>query len=142
MNMQRFSEILKAYGGNPQRWSIHERETALQFLKHSVDAQHLQKQALQLDHLLDAAPTPELSLALQKRILKSTQPSVLKRIFEWFSFNQPLKLATTIAISCLIGLIVWIAQPFSSQPKTDLSQEFSSLAILEEDEFGFTEFFL
>ncbi len=143
MDMQRFSEILMAYGGNPQRWTAHEREAALQFLNHSLEAQRLQKQALQLDSLLDAAPMPQLSAALQKRILKSTQPSVFKRIFEWFSLRQPLKLATVFAIPSLIVLTIWLNTPVS-QPSFDLSshQEMSLLALLEEGELTLTEFLL
>jgi hypothetical protein len=147
MNMQRFSEILMAYGGNPQRWSLHEREAALQFLNNSLEAQRLQQQALQLDQLLNAAPMPQLSEALQKRILKSTQPSVFKRFFEWFSFKQPLKIATAFAIPCLIALTVWLSMPFSPffyQPEIDYfsHQEMSLLALLEEEELTLTEFLL
>jgi len=145
--MQRFSEILMAYGGNPQRWSLHEREAALQFLNNSLEAQRLQQQALQLDQLLNAAPMPQLSEALQKRILKATQPSVFQSIFEWFSFKQPLKLATTFAIPCLIALTIWLnmpASPLSSQSNIDISsyQEMPLLVLLEEGELTLTEFLL
>ena len=147
MDMQRFSEILMAYGGNPQRWSLHEREAALQFLNNSLEAQRLQQQALQLDQLLNAAPMPQLSEALQKRILKATQPSVFQNIFKWFSFKQPLKLATAFAIPCLIALTIWLnmpVSPLSSQPHIDVSthQEMSLLALLEEEELTLTEFLL
>jgi hypothetical protein len=147
MDMQRFSEILMAYGGNPQRWSQHEREAALQFLNNSSEAQRLQQQALQLDQLLNAAPMPQLSAALQKRILKATQPSIFQSIFEWFSFRQPLKLVTAFAIPCLIALTIWLntpVSPLSSQPHIDVSahQEMSLLALLEEGEFTLTEFLL
>jgi hypothetical protein len=142
MNIQRFSEILMAYGGNPQHWSIHEREAALQLLASSSEAQDLQQQALQLDHLLDAAPTPEISPALQKRILKSTQPSVFQRIYKWYSLKQLLKLATAFAIPCLVSFMVWLAMPISPQSKTDLSQDVSLLAIVDEEEFISTEFLL
>jgi len=147
MNMQRFSEILMAYGGNPQRWSLHEREAALQFLNNSLEAQRLQQQALQLDQLLNAAPMPQLSEALQKRILKATQPSVFQSIFEWFSFKQPLKLATAFAIPCLIALTIWLNMPVSplfSQSNIDISsyQEMPLLVLLEEGELTLTEFLL
>jgi len=147
MNMQRFSEILMAYGGNPQRWSLHEREAALQFLNNSLEAQRLQQQALQLDQLLNAAPMPQLSEALQKRILKSTQPSVFQSIFEWFSFKQPLKLATAFAIPCLIALTIWLnmpVSPLSSQSNIDIFsyQEMPLLVLLEEGELTLTEFLL
>lgn len=147
MNMQRFSEILMAYGGNPQHWALHEREAALQFLSNSSEAQQLQQEALQLDQLLNAAPMPQLSAALQKRIFKATQPSVFQSIFEWFSFKQPLKLATAFALPCLIILTVWFnipVPPFSSQPNIDVSsyQEISLLTLLEEDELPLTEFLL
>jgi len=145
--MQRFSEILMAYGGNPQRWSLHEREAALQFLNNSLEAQRLQQQALQLDQLLNAAPMPQLSEALQKRILKSTQPSVFQSIFEWFSFKQPLKLATAFAIPCLIALTIWLnmpVSPLSSQSNIDIFsyQEMPLLVLLEEGELTLTEFLL
>jgi len=147
MNMQRFSEILMAYGGNPQRWSLHEREAALQFLNNSLEAQRLQQQALQLDQLLNAAPMPQLSEALQKRILKATQPSVFQSIFEWFSFKQPLKLATAFAIPCLIALTIWLnmpVSPLSSQSNIDIFsyQEMPLLVLLEEGELTLTEFLL
>lgn len=147
MDMQRFSEILMAYGGNPQHWPIYERQAALNLLQSSDDAQRLRKQALQLDCVLDAAPMPQLSAALQKRILKATQPSIFQSIFEWFSFKQPLRLATAFAIPCLIALTIWLnvsVSPTSSQPNIDVSsyQEISLLALLEEEELALIEFLL
>lgn len=147
MNIQRFSEILMAYGGNPRHWPVYERDAALDLLQHSNDAQHLQQQALQLDQLLNAAPMPQLSAALQKRILKSTQPSVFQDIFEWVSFKQPFKLATAFAIPCLMALTIWLnmpISPFSSPSNIDVSshQEISLLALLEEEELTLTEFLL
>lgn len=147
MDIQRFSDILMAYGGNPQHWPIYEREAALDLLQCSNDAQRLQHEALQLDQLLNAAPMPQLSVALQKRILKATQPSIFQIIYEWCSFEQPLKFVTVFAIPCLIALTIWFnmsVSPISSQPNIDASshQEMSLLALLEEEEFTITEFLL
>ncbi|MEY3218673.1 MAG: hypothetical protein RIT27_30 [Pseudomonadota bacterium] len=136
MDMQRFSEIIMAYGGNPQHWSEHEREEALQILQQSEEARYLQKEALQLDALLDIAPMPQLSPAFQKRILKSAQPSVFQRFFEQLTQYSTLQLATVFGVFFFMTSVIYIAMPFS-QPtndiKNDLSQEVSLVALLEEE---------
>lgn len=145
MDMQRFSEILKAYGGNPRHWPMYEREAALQVLQCSLEAKNLQREALLLDRLLNAAPMPEISSALQKRILKATQPPVYKRILSLLTFEQPLKFASVFAISCLVAFVVWNVMPTSSlfsPSKIDLAQEHSANALGEEEELIIVAFSL
>jgi hypothetical protein len=88
---------------------------------------------------------PEISVALQKRILKATQPPVYKRILSWFTFDQPLKFASAFAISCLVAFIVWSAMPvslISSPSKIDLAQDHSVNGLGEEEELIIVAFSL
>jgi len=144
MDIQRFSEIIMAYGGNPQHWAAHEREAALQMLQQSSEAKRLQKEALALDVLLDVAPMPHLSNALRKRIFKATRPPLSQQLLQWLFNPSTLRLATAFAFPFLIVGITWIAMPSSqltNETRNAFAQDVSFVALLEE-ELTLAEFLL
>ena len=81
MNLQRFSQMLDAYGADPRRWSEDERAAALDFMQHSEKARVLQQQALRLDQLLAVLPEVSASATLEQRIFNSIQNPVSEPFF-------------------------------------------------------------
>jgi len=53
MNLQRFEQLIDAYGSDPQRWPPAERSAALKLLAQSPEAADLQQQSVWLDQALD-----------------------------------------------------------------------------------------
>jgi hypothetical protein len=70
MNLERFADLVAAYGSDPHRWPAAERQAAESLLAASAAAQKLMREAADLDALL-ALPIPviEPSLALRNRIM-------------------------------------------------------------------------
>ncbi len=71
MDLNRFREIVDAYGADARRWPEGERAAALAFAERS-DAHAILAEADALDALLDAGPTPAASPELRERILASS----------------------------------------------------------------------
>jgi hypothetical protein len=63
MKRQRFSEILAAYGADPERWPAPERSAAEALLAANAEARAALADAGGLDRLLDALPRPQTELA-------------------------------------------------------------------------------
>lgn len=82
MDLERFTQIVEAYGGNPTRWPSAERETALVLLKTSTVAHQLQQEALALDTLLDKVQVPHLKSTLKEGILTSVR-SQQTDVWQW-----------------------------------------------------------
>jgi len=58
MTPERLQEILDAYGGDPRRWPVDERDAAEALCDASVAARHARDEACRLDTLLDRLPAP------------------------------------------------------------------------------------
>src|SRR5664279_2480822 len=70
MTLDRFSQLLDAYGAEPSRWPAHERALAESLLAGDARALALQEAASLLDAHLDAFEVAEPSAHLQARILE------------------------------------------------------------------------
>ena len=57
MNLERFRELMDAYGGDPRRWPPMERGPAAELLAASAEARAMLAEAAALDRLLDGAPS-------------------------------------------------------------------------------------
>lgn len=70
MNLDRFTNLIDAYGADIELWPAHERPAAKRLLMDSPEARKLQRAALQFDNRLLGAALPELepSDALRARI--------------------------------------------------------------------------
>ena len=66
---KRFVSLIEAYGGEPARWPVAEREVALRSLASSTTAQAAVAAALQLDRLLIAGPQEPVPPALETKLL-------------------------------------------------------------------------
>lgn len=62
MKLERFTELLAAYGGSLGRWPENERKGAEALLAESSDARAALAEAGRLDRLLDEAPNPTARL--------------------------------------------------------------------------------
>ena len=71
MELERFQQIVAAYGAISDRWPDHERDAALALMARSKDAVSLVEQAQELDMVMDQAAAEAPSDALVERILHS-----------------------------------------------------------------------
>jgi len=121
MNLQRFSQMLDAYGGDPRRWSENERAAALDFLQHSEQARVLQQQALRLDQLLAVLPEVSASATLEQRIFNSIKSPVseplpawqirLQALWEQYFSDSGWRVVAACGLPLLVGVAVGLALP-------------------------------
>jgi hypothetical protein len=71
MGLDRFAELLDAYGARPERWPDGERAAALALLARSAQARALRDRAARLDALLDRLPDVAPSPDLAARVLRA-----------------------------------------------------------------------
>ncbi|MBS4048778.1 MAG: hypothetical protein KG075_20710 [Alphaproteobacteria bacterium] len=71
MNLERFTELLDAYGADLDRWPASEQAAATALLTDRADAREAQRRAAAVDTLLLRADLPEIepSDALRQRVL-------------------------------------------------------------------------
>lgn len=82
ISLQRFEQLLDAYGASPQRWPEHERAAALQLLQQSAQAAQLMQSAQWLDQQLDLLPTPDFS-HLNAVLLQAALPARRKKFTDY-----------------------------------------------------------
>ncbi len=117
MNLDRFAELLAAYGTNPAQWPQDERAAAEALAQASSTARQLLQEAEALDALLmQRAPMPAFSPDLAARILAQLPPPVIAKaapavswqdfIAALFPFRAawPQFAAMALALSIGIGL--------------------------------------
>lgn len=113
MTPERVREIIEAYGADPGRWPDRERDAALAMLRRDGSLAALQREARQLDGLLDDVAPPPLRLDaadLARRVAESAQERPAGRgtgepaIAWWQWFGWP-KLAG-LAVAALIGFSI------------------------------------
>lgn len=73
MQLERFRDLVDAYGARPTRWPEAERASAVALLQGSAEAQALLREANRLDQVLDRAPKLEPSAALFGKVLAGRQ---------------------------------------------------------------------
>lgn len=82
MGLERFQELVDAYGADPQRWPQAERVAAEALLAAEPQAQLIQKAAAELDALLGSVVMPDPSEVLRHRVLRAAprKPAVIGRL--------------------------------------------------------------
>jgi ferric-dicitrate binding protein FerR (iron transport regulator) len=68
LDLERFKELLAAYGGKPERFPEREREAAFALLERSEEARALFAAESALDEVFAVAPAPELSSSLARKL--------------------------------------------------------------------------
>jgi len=120
MNIDRFIEIIDAYGSKPEHWPSDEREKASALLAVSEKAQHYQHQASALDALLDKTPAPELPITLQQRVIAQVAGNenlnMWQCLAQWLFGQRPyehiLRPTLMFLLPLLIGLLIGFSLPF------------------------------
>ncbi len=130
ISLQRFEQLLDAYGASPQRWPDHERAAALQLLEQSSPAADLWQSAQWLDQQLDQLPAPDF-MYLNTTLLTGPLPARHKKwtdqLLEWLMPAQARSAAVfwrPAALACvplMMGLAVGNQlEIFSDVDTTDL----------------------
>lgn len=127
LSMQRFEQLIEAYGTDPQRWPPGERQAALQLLETLPDAAQLMQQSAWLDEALDhfdvpafdqlggrilAQPLPARRMGILEQLMRWLVPPVSASVTEWW---RPAALACLpLAMGLLMGLQVDVfTDPFA-----------------------------
>ena len=117
MNLDRFTQIVNAYGSRQARWPLEERQAAFDFLQNNEAAQLLLQQEKMLDDQLDQHVVESTNLhTLQTHILANIeQPSVtlVDLVIGWLvperpqQFWRPVFAATLpLVIGTLMGISI------------------------------------
>jgi len=133
MRMDRFRELLDAYGAEPRRWPASERAAAEALLAEKAEARELQARASRVDALLERASplSPPIvdAEALIGRITGSAQSQVLA--FRPAGRRQGVSFAlkvASLAAAAAIGLLVGATQFVDNG---DSSNQNSSVALAD-----------
>ena len=139
MTIERFSQLLEAYGGNAKRWPIEEQFAALKLLEQSVEARRLQQSALTLDNLLNRVQISPPTAALRKRILAKVYPLTSQAQDAWQWFLQLIvgttprehvwRPAVALATPLLLGIVIGWLTPLPEYDNGWLEEEVSLLAL-------------
>ena len=118
MTLERFEDLVDAYGARPDQWPEDEREPALALLADSPQAQRAADEATALDGLLDEAPSVEPSAALQRQVLAAAptqRPTWLERLDRLteriWPFTPRWQPATGLAAAAVFGVVVGTMVP-------------------------------
>jgi len=134
MNLQRFAEILDAYGAEPKHWPLAERDAARALLRDSAEARDLAARAARLDAVLDSAEPVAVPAHLVGRVLASrnaTSPAGARR-WLW----RP---AFAIALSAFLGVGLGLTVPIISYgDETDVTTEIAAIWLGDNDVLDLT----
>ncbi|MES1990288.1 MAG: hypothetical protein V4441_04965 [Pseudomonadota bacterium] len=126
MTMQRFSEIVDAYGALVHRWPADERDAALALLADSAEARDRVQAAGELDAMLDAAPAPApASPDLVARIMAARPRAIAviaaarqskdgfwkSLVSEIWPYGSPALPAGALAASIVLGVSFGLSAP-------------------------------
>jgi len=119
MSLERFEELVDAYGASSDRWPDHDRAAALALVADDGDAAALLEAAQGMDDLLDLAPpVEEPAPALRRRVLEAApQPrqTWLERLDQLtarlWPFSPRWQPATGLAAAAVLGIVVGTAVP-------------------------------
>jgi hypothetical protein len=132
MNLQRFTEILEAYGGDPNHWPEDERESALAFKSTNPQAMALVEETIALDQLLESLVVPEsdhakLAREIQLQVANTSSP--VDKFIRWL-FPERRSLLRPAAVACLpVILGIMIGYQESSSDELSLEEELALLAV-------------
>ena len=139
MNLQRFENLIDAYGTDPQRWPVAERSAALKLLADSEQAAELLQQSIWLDQSLDQFSAPAFD-QLHQRLLKMPLPAqprnVLERVLQWLMPSGPRELTEwwrPAALACLplvFGLFMGMRLDLFADPAVEFTADDAELMFL------------
>jgi hypothetical protein len=112
MLLERFRELVDAYGGDPRRWPLTERGPAAELLAASAEARAVLAEAAALDQLLDRAPpTAPATLDAERLIARATAAGQERPFVPLAGVMRPTGRrlwlrAASLAAATIIGFVV------------------------------------
>jgi hypothetical protein len=138
VNLNRLSAILEAYGADPERWPVEEREPALALTRSSLPAARALTEARMLDSMLleqsfpDIADEPEQFTMLHSAIVSAARRRVVSTRFgRWFGFDltpgQLWPSVAGLALASVLGFAVGLGGFLQS---TEGDHDIDEIAVL------------
>ena len=134
MTEQRFRSLVEAYGGDPARWPVDEREAALGLLETSATARAAVDEARALDAVLGKVSAPLVPSELTSRLLADFTRASRRwspgRLAVWLADavwpGAPLwQPAMAFGLALAIGIGVATFVPLDLRPSDDTSGAFA-----------------
>jgi len=139
MNLQRFEQLIDAYGSDPQRWPHAERSAALKLLAQSPEAADLQQQSVWLDQALDQFAAPAFE-QLHARLLQNPLPeqhrSIVERVLRWLVPAETAEFADwwrPAALACVplaFGLFMGMQLDLFTDPTAEMAADEAELLFI------------
>ncbi len=115
VTIERLRDLLAAYGARPGKWPSDERAAAQALIETSAEARELFEEEQALDALLQKVAEPQVSAALQSRVL-SISPSAapladrrgLAVILDWLRPQSQMAWQGAVAAACVIGIVIGV----------------------------------
>ena len=116
MGLDRFRELVEAYGAEPGRWPTNERGAAEALLAQDTEAARLRGRAAALDAMLDKASLPEAAFDAERLIAAVTAEP--QRTAEIVTLRPAIKQSgsgfwlkvASLAAAAAIGFLVGVTQ--------------------------------
>ena len=113
MALDRFRDLLDAYGADPHRWPTDRRAAAEALVAASVEARAARDEAAALDRMLDLAPAPAPSPELMARVLAAAPRGAHARRRGWLTrlfagldpAGTPFRPAGALAAALILGVL-------------------------------------
>lgn len=129
VSLERLRELLDAYGADPERWPVHERDAALALLSQSPVAQRWRQDAARLDGVLDLASVDAISPDLVDRILAATRDGT-RRAMPSGTSSRPVSRVTkrprvwryagaALPLAAAAALVFWLQAEPARLPQPD-----------------------
>ena len=110
--IDRFRQLIDAYGAKPERWPAVDRAAAIAFRAQSAEARAYADAAAALDAARDQAPAQMPSAALRGRVLAAAPSARSSGWRDWLFGQMPVwRPVTAFAAAALLGLGLGWAQP-------------------------------
>lgn len=128
LSIERFQQLVEAYGAEPRRWPTDERAAALALLVCSDEARHICEEARALDALLDALPGQEASPALHARILAmapvaTAAPATTRGRVVALRPRLIPRVAAAFPFAAAAALALWLVWPAHTPPAEQIAIE-------------------
>jgi hypothetical protein len=120
-SLQRFIEVLDAYGGDQNRWPVEEREQLLLLLAKNSQAQRMLEEAVKLDTMLNQFTVAEPGQEVRDRAIDAIpfgKSGLTERLLDWLFPTGP-ELLWRPALAFTLPLLVGFMLGLTSLEPTD-----------------------
>jgi len=141
-SLQRFVEILDAYGSDHNQWPNEERKQLEQLLAKSNQAQQLFKEAAKLDAMLDQFTVPDVSPEVRNQVVDGIpfgKTGITERFLDWLFPAGPELLwrpALAITLPLLVGFALGLATPEPAESLDSWEEEIYLVGVQQTGDTG------